>query len=60
METASQQQEAAKGAARAATQERDEKLRALRAWMADFRTIAPIALADNMQALETLRLRVVP
>ncbi len=59
-ETANQRQEAAKGAARAATQTRDELLRQLQKWMADFRVIAPIALADNMQALETLRLRVVP
>jgi len=60
VEAANQQQEAAKGAARAATQDRDEKLRALQAWMSDFRVIAPIALAENMQALESLRLRVVP
>ena len=59
VETANQRQEAAKGAARAATQDRDEKLRALRAWLKDFRVIAPIALADRLQALETLNLRVV-
>jgi hypothetical protein len=59
-EAANQRQEAAKGAAQAATQARDEKLRQLQEWMSDFRVIAPIALADNMQALETLRLRVVP
>jgi len=60
VETANQRQEAAKGAARAATQDRDARLRALQAWMSDFRVIAPIALVENMQALETLRLRVVP
>ncbi|MCA9962228.1 MAG: hypothetical protein R3E31_27230 [Chloroflexota bacterium] len=59
VEVANGRQEAAKGAARAATQDRDEKVRALRAWMSDFRVIAPIALADSMQLLESLGLRVV-
>lgn len=59
VETANQRQKAAKGAAQAATQARDEKLRALRVWLSDFWVIAPIALADHSQLMESLG-KVVP
>lgn len=49
-------QDATRGAARAATQRRDEAMKRLDAWMKDFRGIARIALRDQPQLLAKLGL----
>ncbi len=43
-----------KGEAEEATRIRDEKLKALKAWMKDFRAIARVALQDSPQLLEAI------
>ncbi len=47
-------QEGQKGEAQQATKERDAKLDAMDQWIADFKVIAQVALADNPQQLEKL------
>lgn len=47
-------QEQEKGEARTGTRERDAKLAELKAWMATFRKIAAVALADEPQKLQIL------
>jgi hypothetical protein len=43
-----------KGEAEEATHRRNQSIKALKAWMSDFRAIARIALRDNPQLKETL------
>ena len=50
-------QEKEKGEAREATQKRDKMIDKLDAWMADFKEIAKIALADNPKWLDKLGFR---
>ena len=51
---ANEAQEVEKGEAQAATQQRDTALDTLDDWLADFREIAAVALADQAQRLEQL------
>ena len=51
---ANEAQEVEKGEAQAATQARDTALDTLDDWLADFREIAAVALADQAQRLEQL------
>lgn len=55
-EAANQAQEREKGEARNATLERDVALDALDDWMAEFRTVARIAFADDVRQLDKLGL----
>ena len=55
---ANQTQEAAKGAARQATQEAEAALRSLQTWMSQFVKIAKVALRDKRQLLEKLGIAV--
>lgn len=53
-------QEKEKGEAQDATQQRDAAIAAIEAWLADFKVVARIALADQPQLLEALNLGVIP
>ncbi|WPP49915.1 hypothetical protein [Catalinimonas niigatensis] len=53
-----QQQMQSKGDAQDATQKRDEKRRALQAWVAQFKRVARVALHDEPQLLEVLGIMV--
>ena len=53
-------QEQEKGEAQAATQERDAAIEALDEWLADFRVVARIALADDPQLMEALHMGAIP
>ncbi|MEL6492997.1 MAG: hypothetical protein AAFQ95_23855 [Cyanobacteria bacterium J06621_3] len=51
---ASALQKKRKGEAKSATEKRDQCLAELRGWLSDFRTVAKIALAEDLQRLESL------
>lgn len=53
-------QEQEKGEAQAATQQRNAAIEALDEWLSDFKTVARIALEDNPQLLESLKLGAIP
>ena len=53
-------QETEKGEAQRATRARDAALDALDDWLADFKVIAKVALADDPQLLEALQLGAIP
>ncbi|MEL6605988.1 MAG: hypothetical protein AAFP20_22475 [Cyanobacteria bacterium J06614_10] len=57
VEAAAFAQEQAKGAAQRATQKRNAAVKALRSWLSDFIAIAKIALAQDVQQLESLGIK---